>query len=225
MSAQFALIGVWLASGDRPTLQEIIEAVLFTSGLCAAAAFTSNFNPWELLLAAMRLLVVGTVLGWICHRQQLRLRRSAAHSDIHLLQIKLVHLLGATFVCASLIALMRLLDRYAGSAYELLLFLMVLLLGAAGSLASLLTSLASLSQWKATSAAVTIGGVLVVAAARAWIGYTNTGSYVMAARVLTTLLVEASFVAISLVAIRALGYQLVRVNVRQAIQSDTSDRA
>ncbi len=212
LSAQFALIGVWLASGDRPTPQKILEAVLFASGLCAAAAFASNFNPWELLLAATRLLVVGTTVGWVCNRQKLRLRRSATDTDVQLLQIKLVHLFVATFVCASLIALMRGLERYAGSAHDLLLLLMVLLIGVAGSLASLLAALASLSKWKATNAAVTIGGVLLAAAARAWIGYANTGSYVMAARLFTTLLVEAAFVTISLVVIRALRYRLVRVS-------------
>lgn len=216
LAAQFALVGVWLGFGNRPLFQRWSVALVLGLTLVAAAITRLNFNPWELLLAGSRVILLGVVFGLIRCRKEIVIRRSEKTTEVRLVQLSLVHLFVLMSGSAAFFALMRLLERYGGGLYELLLVVTAVVLGLAASLVSLVASAVALSKSSVTTITASMFAVLVVASGLAWFAYVQTDAMETAAQWFAAPLLEAMVVATSLYAIRRGGYQLSRDTIATA---------
>lgn len=208
LAAQFALVGVWLGFGNRPSFERWSIGLFLAFILVAAAISISNFNPWELLLDGIRVMAIGVVFGLIRRKKELVIRRSERTTEARLFQLSPVHLFVLMSGSVAFFALMKLLEDYGGGFYDSLLVVTVVVLGLAASLVSLAASAVALSNSSVTTITASIFAILVVAGGLAWFAYTQTNSTETAAQWFTALLVEAIVVASSLYAIRWGGYQL-----------------
>jgi hypothetical protein len=210
IAAQFAMVGVWLGVGDRPLLQRWATGLLFGILLAAVAITRPNFNPWELMLASVRVIALGVVFGLIRRKRKLIVRRTDRHTEVRLLQLSLMHLFVLMFGSAAFLALMRWLESYGGGLYDVLLVVTMVILGLAASLVSVMASAAALSNSDVTTITATTFAILVVAGGLAWVAYAQTDSAETAAQWFAACILEALLVATSLLAFRLRGYQLVR---------------
>lgn len=216
LAAQFALVGVWLGVGDRPLFQRWSIGLSFGFILAAVAVTRPNFNPWELLLASIRVIALGVVFGLVRRQKEVVVRRTEKATELCLFQLSLVHLFLLMFGSATFFALLRLLEAYGGGLYDILLVATMVILGLAASLVSLVASTVALSNSNVTTVTATVFAILVVACGLAWFAYVQTDSTETAAQWLAVPVLEAMFVATSLYCIRWGGYQLIRATVADA---------
>ncbi len=216
LAAQFAIIGVWLGVGDRPLLQRCATGLLFGTILAAVAITRPNFNPWELLLAGIRVIALGVVFGLIRRKKELRIRRTDQHAEVRLLQFSLKHLFVLMFGSAAFLALLRLLESYGGGLYDVLLAVTIVTLGLAAALVSVVASAAALSNSNVATITTTTFVILIVAGGLAWVAYSQTNSLETAAQWFSVCILEAILVTTSLMAFRLSGYQLVRQTMAAA---------
>ena len=209
LSAQFALLGIWAGVGRPPKHQRIPFSICCALALCAVAITHANFNAWELLLAPVRFPVLGAIYAAIRSRRGLVARREQGHTDVILLRLTIRQQLVVTAGVAAVLALMQLLESYAGPLYDTLLVVLVVLVGIGGSLVSVVAAGAAWSKLDMTTVVLSIVAILGLAGLMAWVGHAGTGSVVTAASWFARPLVEAFVVVISLLGIRFAGYQLV----------------
>ncbi len=213
LAVQFGLVGVWLGVGNRPSFQRWSTGLLLGLILVAAAITRPNFNPWELLLAGIRVIAIGVVFGLIRRKKELVIRHSEKTTEVRLCQLSLVHPFVLMTGNAAFFALMRLLEGYGGGLYDLLVVVTMVVLGMAASLVSLVASAVALSNSSVTTIIAAMFALLVVASGLALFAYAQTDSMETAAQWFAMPRLEAMVVATSLYAVRRGGYELARATV------------
>jgi hypothetical protein len=219
LSAQFALVGIWLGMGDHRIGQRLTIAVLGIIGLSAVAVTRPFFNGWEFLLALVRLLVFGVVYSFIRRNRQLVFGRASAFVDVQMFRVSLKQLFGLIFGVAAFLALDRSLESYSGPWYSMFLVIATVMVGMGGALVPLVASLASLGKRNAASAIISGFAILVLAAAIAAFTYSQTNSWRTAAQWFTSSIVEALMICASIIAFRQCGFRLKMLNNMHATSS------
>lgn len=208
LSAHFALLGLWISSVELP----IGPLAVYGLGACVClillATILSQLNEWEILLAGLRLPMLGFVFGALRLLRNYKIVRQQSAGQISLLHFSTRQMFWLVLGCGLTLTIVRAVNYDSDS--DWLLWLIVMLLGLSGSLVAVVAAAVALSRLNALSMATSAIVLIMLLLGLAWFTLSQTDSLITAARSATAGLIEALVVIGSLANARTFGYQLVQ---------------
>lgn len=207
-AAQFALVGIWVATGNVGANRRYSVAAALGGGLCVLTLLRTSLGGWDLLLAFLRAPVLAGVVLPVRRARNLAWRRNGVDAPERLFRLSLKQLFVLTLIFSGMFAIGRALSSYGGPFYEMLLLILVILLGVGGALASVIA--AGLSLGKCDSTSALIGGLAIasLAVAFGFFGLWQTDSPKIAWQWFMMPIVEAIVTGFSIAVLRWSGYGL-----------------
>lgn len=211
VSAQLALLGVWLGAADSSAIRRLATAAVGLVALTGLWLTRPGFNGWGLLVNGVQLSIIAGFFIWRRRRKGLLLVENSPGVSSAAVQFSLRQALAIMFYVAAFLAVTKLLDDgFAASPwYELLLVFLVASIGVLQATIPLVLAPALLAKRPtATGVLLAVLVAACIAITLAGFEYSQTGAWLAVRRRLIVAAAEAGILAASFWAWRGMGLRL-----------------